>query len=176
MRFAYADPPYLGCAHLYPEHPESVRWDNPLNHATEMARLDIDYDGWAFSLSVPSLRILLPLAPEGTRVAAWVKPFVQFNNARPQHAWEPVLFKVGRRASVRGRDWLSANSGSLQRGLIGSKPPEFCGWILDILGWEPGDEMEDLFPGAGTMGEVVRCRAGIFGPSTLFADVEATDA
>ncbi len=30
MRFAYADPPYLGCGKLYAEHhPHALDWDDP---------------------------------------------------------------------------------------------------------------------------------------------------
>lgn len=47
MRFAYADPPYIGCAHLYPEKRE-------IDHDELIARLLSDYpDGWALSASSP---------------------------------------------------------------------------------------------------------------------------
>lgn len=40
MKFAYADPPYLGCAKLYKEHPEAHIWDDPETHRDLMARMD----------------------------------------------------------------------------------------------------------------------------------------
>lgn len=158
LRLAYADPPYLGCAKLYPEHPEAARWDDPLEHRTLMLGLNRDYDGWAMSASAPSLKELLPVLPEGARVAVWVKPFAAFKrNVRIAYAWEPVLFRPGRDSSTLGarvgRDFLSEPI-TIRRGLVGAKPPRFCRWILDLLGFVDGDELIDLFPGTGIMGAV----------------------
>ena len=74
MRFAYADPPYLGCCKLYEHyHPDGRCWDDLETHALLVARLVEDYpDGWALSLSSPSLREILPLTPTDARVEAWV--------------------------------------------------------------------------------------------------------
>ena len=159
IRLAYADPPYLGCARLYPEHPESHIWDDPANHGRLMADLDRDFDGWALSLSATSLAALLPLAPPQTRVAAWVKPFAAFKrNVRCAYTWEPVLFKPGRDSSKDGapvtRDHLSCPI-TMRRGLPGAKPEAFCRWVLALLGWVPGDEFVDLFPGTGVFGAVL---------------------
>lgn len=159
MRFAYADPPYLGCGKLYPEHPEATYWDNPDAHEELMAELDLSYDGWALSLSSTSLQQLLYRAPAGVRVAAWVKPFAAFKrNVRIAYTWEPVIFKPGRDSSRLGapvgRDHLSAPI-ALKRGLIGAKPEAFCRWVLDLLGYVEGDELVDLFPGTRSMGRVV---------------------
>jgi len=158
VRLAYADPPYLGCAKLYPEHPDAARWDDPLSHAMLLAELD-DYDGWAYSLSSTSLPVLLPYAPHGTRVAAWVKPFAAFKrNVRIAYTWEPVLFKPGRDRSSEGamvgRDYHSAPI-TTKRGTKGAKPESFCRWVLDLLGYVDGDELTDVFPGTGVMGRVV---------------------
>lgn len=159
MRFAYADPPYLGCAHLYPEHPDSVRWNDPDEHGQLMHDLNRDYDGWAFSLSSVSLPELLPMAPPGIRIAAWVKPFAAYKrNVRCAYTWEPVIFRPGRDRSRDSapvtRDHLSAPI-TLERGLTGTKPEKFCRWVMDLLGWVDGDEMTDVFPGIGTMGKTV---------------------
>jgi hypothetical protein len=77
LRFAYADPPYVGCSHFY-DHPDAARWDRPDEHCKLARDLDYDYDGWALSCSTPSLADLLPRMPDGTRVAAWVKPFAAY--------------------------------------------------------------------------------------------------
>lgn len=45
---------------------------------------------------------------------------------------------------------------TLQKGLVGAKPARVCRWILDLLNFEPGDELIDLFPGTGIMGIVAR--------------------
>lgn len=156
MNFGYADPPYLGCAKRYPEHPESHIWDDVETHRDLLRRLDEDYEGWAYCLSSVSLPAILPLAPHEVRIAAWVKPFAAFKrNVRIAYTWEPVLFKPGRDRSKDGapvgRDHL-AESITLKRGLTGVKPERFNRWILDLLGFVEGDTVDDLFPGSGGMG------------------------
>ena len=45
MKFAYADPPYLGCGHRYLEHhPEALDWDDPATHQELVDRLVGDPD------------------------------------------------------------------------------------------------------------------------------------
>jgi hypothetical protein len=160
MRFAFADPPYLGCGALYKEHhAEALAWDDPAEHYRLIQRLVADYpDGWALCLSTPSLRTLLPMCPIDCRVAAWVKPFAAFKaNVNPAYAWEPVIFRGGRRGDrtrATVRDWF-AKEITLKRGLTGAKPEAFCRWVLDLLGYEIGDTVDDLFPGTGVMGRVV---------------------
>lgn len=157
-RLAYADPPYVGCAKFY-DHPESHVWNRAEAHGHLMTALDEEYDGWALSCSSTSLRDLLLLAPEGVRVAAWVKPFAAFKrNVRIAYAWEPVIFKPGRDSSKDGapvgRDFHAAAI-TLKKGLVGAKPESFCRWVLDLLGYVDGDELVDVFPGTGIMGRVL---------------------
>jgi hypothetical protein len=160
VRFAFADPPYLGCGSLYAaHHPDARIWDDPQAHADLVARLVREYpDGWAMCLSTPSLRTILPMCPENARVAAWVKPFAVFKpNVNPAYAWEPVIFCGGRRGDRTRdtvRDWFSKEI-TLKRGLTGAKPEAFCRWVLDLLGYVPGDALDDLFPGTGVMGKVI---------------------
>lgn len=171
MRFAYADPPYLGqCAKYDHYHPDGLCWNDTNTHWLLIERLQREFpDGWALSSSSVSLRDLLPECPTGARVAAWVKPFCAFKRGvRPAYAWEPVIFYGGRNPSngyihpppVKGgqqttpKDFI-AESITLQRGLTGAKPERFCRWILDLLNAQPSDELVDLFPGTGVMGHVV---------------------
>lgn len=160
MSFAFADPPYLGCGSLYREHHrEAMAWDDPETHKTLVARLSSNYpDGWVMCLSSPSLKTILPMCPDDARVAAWVKPFAVFKpNVNPAYAWEPVIFRGGRRGDRSRdtvRDWF-AKEITLRKGLTGAKPADFCRWCLDLLGWEPGDAVDDMFPGTGVMGHVV---------------------
>lgn len=162
MRFAFADPPYLGCGSLYAAHHSEARvWDSIEAHRDLIAKMVQEFpDGWAMCASSPSLREILPLCPENCRVAAWVKPFAVFKpNVNPAYAWEPVVFMGGRkgdRTRDTVRDWF-AKEITLQKGLVGAKPPAFCRWVLDLLGVVPGDEVVDLFPGTGVMGDVVAC-------------------
>ncbi len=194
--YAYADPVYLGCGKLYPEHPESHLWDDPETHRYLIACLLDQYpDGWALSLSAPSLATLLPMCPDDARVCSWVKPFASFKpNVNPAFTWEPVIVYGGRRHRSRSEltvkdhiiaevstaptlaelmareDDALAESITLRKGLTGAKPVRFCEWVLDMLGFEPGDELHDLFPGTGIMGEVVAKRLGAetFSAETLF--------
>ena len=159
MRFAYADPPYLGCGKLYPEHPDALRWDDAESHRSLMVQMDSQYEGWALSLSSPSLRQLLPLAPDDVRIAAWVKPFAAFKrNVRIAYTWEPVIFKPGRDSSKDGapvgRDHLAVPI-TMRKGLTGAKPALFCNWVLGLMGYIQGDVVDDLFPGTGVMGQVL---------------------
>lgn len=162
MKFAYADPPYLGCCKLYDHyHPDGRCWDDLETHRLLIERLKADYDGWALSLSAPSLEHIQPLCP-GVRVAPWAKTFAAFKkNVRIAYTWEPVLFVPGRDSSVDGapvgRDHLCAPI-TMRKGFTGAKPRVFCDWVLDLLGWVPGDELDDLYPGTGVMGSVIKAR------------------
>jgi hypothetical protein len=161
VRIAYADPPYLGCCSLYKhEHGDDGKcWDRTQTHADLIARLEREYpDGWALSLSVPSLQAILAVCPPFVRVAAWVKPFAVFKpNVNPAYAWEPVIWRGGRKKRSRQeptvRDWVSAEI-ALKKGLTGAKPETFCWWLIDLLGLTAEDELVDVFPGTGVMGRV----------------------
>ena len=170
MRFAYADPPYLGCgAKFYAKHhPEAAVWDDLQTHRDLIDRLTDEYpDGWALSCHTPSLRVLWPMCPEDTRVGAWVKPFhVMKKGVRPSYGWEPLLFRGGRNEghpppekggpATTPRDFVAANV-TLWRDLPGAKPDVFNRWVLDILGFIPGeDTLDDLFPGTGGMARAMQ--------------------
>jgi hypothetical protein len=156
MRFAYADPPYLGCGKLYAKHHADAQdWDRPFTHQRLIEQLCFEFaDGWAMSLSTPSLRTILPMCPDDCRVSAWVKPFAIFKpNVGVAYAWEPVIWRGGRlrtREQDTIRDWVSASI-TLERGLTGVKPRLFCRWIFQLLNAERDDTLEDLFPGTGAV-------------------------
>lgn len=148
MRVAYADPPYPGCAGRYPEKAE-------VDHAALIARLVDEYpDGWALSTHAPALRQLLPLCPEDVRVLSWVKPFAVFKpNVGVAYAWEPVIFRGGRKRTRKQptvRDWMSVGI-TLRRGLVGAKPDAFCYWLFEVFNLRPGDLLADLYPGTGAV-------------------------
>lgn len=165
MRLAFADPPYLGCCDRYGhEHGNGLKpydghcWDDPATHHALFDHL-ATFDGWVYCMTSTSLRELLPRAPEGARVASWMKPFAAFKRSvRIAYTWEPVLFHPGRDSSADGahvgRDHL-AESITMRKGLTGAKPPAFCRWALDLMGYVPGDEVVDLFPGTGILGRVL---------------------
>lgn len=151
MIFAYADPPYVGQGKRYVEKAE-------VDQEALVKRLVTEYpDGWALSLSSPSLQQILTYCPTDVRVMAWVKPFAVFKpNVNPAYAWEPVIVRGGRRRTRQQpttRDWVSVNI-TLRKGLVGAKPPAFCEWLLDVLNVQAEDELHDLFPGTGILGQV----------------------
>lgn len=177
MKFAYADPPYLGCCGLYGhDHgTDGGCWDEPDTHERLLVRLWTDFpDGWALSCSSSSLiamsmlvnrtSILGDLRP---RVGAWVKPFCAFKRGvRPCFAWEPVIYcsrrnpphqrheppqKGGKQTTPKD---FHAASITLKRGLTGAKPESFARWVFDLLNVQPGDEMVDCFPGTGVIGRI----------------------
>ncbi len=175
MRFAYADPPYIGQAKRHYSHdPQCAEVD----HADLISRMVREFpDGWALSASAPSLRVILPLLHEGYRIGVWCKSFCAFKrNVRPAYAWEPVIFWGGRNPMNGYRAIIPEKNGkqttpkdfiveepawewikepiTLQKGLVGAKPEKVCRWILDLLNVQQGDEVVDLFPGTGIMGRI----------------------
>lgn len=161
MRFAYADPPYLGCAAFYRGlHPDAMDYDDPETHRALIARLCDEFpDGWAMSLTSTTLRTILPMCPADARVGAWVKPFCSFKpGVNPAYAWEPVIFRGGRkrdRTEPTTRDYCAVGI-TLKKGLVGAKPFAFSHWIFALLGADPEDEFVDLFPGTGAVGDAWR--------------------
>lgn len=143
-RIAYADPPYIGQAKKHYHCKE-------IDHKELLERLQT-YDGWALSASSTSLKYILGLCPSNVRIAVWVKPFCSFKpNVNPAYAWEPVIFMPTRKLpGVTNRDWIAANM-TLKRGLSGVKPALFCNWLFSILGANPNDCFDDLFPGSGAV-------------------------
>lgn len=144
MRYAYADPPYPGCAGFYVENSE-------IDHRALIDGMNDCYDGWALSTGSNSLQFVLSLCPSDVRIAAWVKPFAVFKpNVNPGYTWEPVIFRGARakrdRKEPTVRDWVSANV-TLKKGLVGAKPLAFNLWLIELLGVTDEDTLDDLFPG-----------------------------
>jgi len=52
------------------------------------------------------------------------------------------------------RDWLSCPI-AMKKGLQGAKPDKFNDWILDLLNYQSGDTLDDLFPGTNGMAEAI---------------------
>jgi hypothetical protein len=162
VRFAYADPPYIGQAKKHYSHDARCA---EVDHRELLARLRDEYpDGWALSCSTPSLEEILHLSrdvigPNAVRIGAWVKPFHVFKRGvRPAYAWEPIVFRGGRNKNhppppkggkaTTPKDWVSANI-TLRKGLVGAKPERVCAWLFDLLGAQLGDDLHDLYPGTG---------------------------
>lgn len=168
MKCAYADPPYVGQSRKHYGGAE-------VNHRLLIAHLRDEFpDGWALSCSSSSLEELLhlcrlELGANQVRIGAWGKPFHVFKKGvRPAYAWEPLIFRGGRNAKpeappkggepITPRDWYEGNI-TLRRGLVGAKPDGFCFWVFDVLNLHAGDELVDVFPGSGAVGEAWRRHA-----------------
>ena len=156
MRFAYADPPYYGqgARHYGKHHPDAAIWDTKQTHLDLITRLCDQYpDGWVLSLNPRDLAWQLPACPTDVRVAAWCKTWHQIRPTTVQYAWEPVIFRGGRKDPKRTpmiRDWYTCPA-TQKRGLKGAKPDRFNRWILDLLNVKDGDTLDDLFPGTASM-------------------------
>ncbi len=155
LRLAYADPPYPGNARLYRDHPD---YGGEVDHA-ELIRCLGTYDGWALSTSAEALPAVLALCPPGVRVAAWHRGERPTRSRWPLSAWEPVIYWGGRQIIRDAGDSRRADSivcgvaavTTLPDRVIGAKPAAVCRWIFGLLGAEPGDSLDDLFPGSGAV-------------------------
>lgn len=157
-RFAYADPPYPGLSSKY--YRDEHDFAGEVDHGALIASLeDSNYMGWALSTSAAALADILPLCPPAptTRVCAWVKPIgVPAATNGLHNTWEPLIVVRGRQLPPGKRDWLRAQparggAGMERASLPGRKPIAFCAWLFDCLGMQPGDELDDLFPGSGVV-------------------------
>lgn len=156
MKIGYADPPYIGCAHLYKDQPD---YAGEVDHVALIERLQSDYGGWVLHAAATprSIATLAPLVEKtGARWCSWVKGFAAFKRNVPVgYAWEPVIIKAGRKPVVSKRltpmrDWINCPI-TLKRGLTGAKPEAVCHWAFELLGACPGDDLHDIFPGTGAV-------------------------
>lgn len=159
MTFAYADPPYIGCAKQhYNDDPSGIKAEE-VDHAKLIEELQ-GYDSWALSTHSPGLRHILPMCPDGVRIGAWVKTFAAFRpSVRVAYSWEPVIFFGARKKTSKDEltihDWVSAMPPIFTKrnldGTKGQKPIEFCMWLFALMGLKDGDDLRDLFPGSGAV-------------------------
>jgi hypothetical protein len=153
MRFAYADPPYPGCARRYYGHRE-------VDHGKLVLRLIREFpDGWALSTSEAALVDVLWLIPRALRprVRIWYKGGSRRRGTTSHdadNAYE-VLIIVGGRARRPGDPrledvlWWGGRQPTHPGALIGMKNAAFCEWMFRLLGATAEDALVDLFPGSG---------------------------
>ena len=166
MKIAYADPPYIGCAHLYKDH---IDFGGEVDHAELIERLESEYDGWVLHANATprSMAVLAPLvAATDARWMSWVKGFAAFKkNVSVAYAWEPVIVKAARKPVVSkrlvSREWIQ-ESITLRKGLTGAKPEKVCHWAFEMVGARPDDELIDLYPGTGAVTKAWKTWQGLF--------------
>lgn len=157
MRFAYADPPYIGQAKRhYGGHKD---YAGEVDHRKLIDRLCDEFpDGWALSLSIKSLQAILPMCPEDVLTLAWVKPIAPPMGDNRHYSWEPVILRGGRKPqrAVKSHLTLSPPQFTFRERppehVIGEKPEGFCHWVFEAAGLLPEDDLHDLFPGSGAVG------------------------
>lgn len=162
----YADPPYIGCAHLYKDHPD---YAGEVDHVALVERLEAEFDGYVLHAGAhnASEAILAPMAARyGWRKGIWVKQFAAFKkNVPTAYAWEPVYIKTARKPVVSkrfvNRDWIMCPI-TMKKGLTGAKPEAVCHWAFELAACHPEDTLADLFPGTGAVTEHWRTWRGKF--------------
>lgn len=154
MRFAYADPPYIGRAKRY--YGNQSTYAGEVDHVALIASLKASgYDGWALSCAVdiPSLRIIFNELPDDARLCPWVKPGSAPPSSRGIHnMWEGLIVVGGRQEPPGKCDWLRAQPARFGGDLPGRKSIAFIAFLWRMLGARPGDALMDLFPGTGIVG------------------------
>lgn len=178
-KLCIADPPYLGRARRWygeggcgngrgqgqaDNHPEAHLWDDPATHQQLVHKLQDEFDGWAIAMSVHSLSTYLSVVEtesrNGIRVCVWAKPSAVTSGNRITNNWEPVLIKVPdfrkgwKSGGARTTDVLTC--APLRSGFVGAKPTEWTLWVLDLLGYEEGDTVHDLFEGSGAVSRALK--------------------
>lgn len=158
MRFAYADPPYVGQAERhYGSHPDFA---GEVDHSVLIARMDATYDRWALSLSMKSLPAILRFCPDDVLVLAWFKPIAPPLGDHRRYTWEPVILRGGTlppephgvpTAVIASPPQFTFRTTPGSH-VIGEKPEAFCFWLFEAAGLGPEDDMDDLFPGSGAVG------------------------
>lgn len=155
MRWAYADPPYPGLARYYADHPD---FGGEVDHAALVSSLEAGhFDAWSLSTSSKALSMVLSICFDygaDVRVGAWFRGSRPGRSHGPRQAWEPVIYRGGRRDPSReySDDALvhHARPRLTDPGhVIGAKPAAFAFWLFDLMGALPGDELVDLYPGSG---------------------------
>jgi hypothetical protein len=165
-KLGYGDPPYPGQAKRhYTDDPSGIP-PAEVDSARLLQDLVMMFDGFALSTSEPGLLIIMDDLPKGylrenkIRIAPWVKPWSHFRPfVNVQYTHEYVLFKTirpnGARPSVK--DHLVCNP-TRQKGTHGAKPDAFCDWVLDLIGYQPGDDIIDMYPGSGAFTRAIERR------------------
>jgi len=177
LKFAIADPPYLGRAYRWygmngrgkgkgknraDQHSEAHLWDLPETHVKLAQNLMANYDGFAIAATSHSLSTYLSVIPthseNGIKIMTWIKPGSFPGGSRIINSWEPVIVKVpkDRKGRHKGKlivDYLICPSP--RKKYVGTKPEQWTNWVLDAMGVRAEDTVDDLFLGSGKVSAAV---------------------
>jgi hypothetical protein len=156
-RFAYADPPYIGQAKKH--YGRHVDYAGEVDHSQLITRLET-YDGWALSLAVKSLPLILRMCPIDVVVLAWFKPIAPPLGDHRRYNWEPVILKPLRRygpgyapiACIASPPQFTFRV-KPEEHVIGEKPEAFAHWVFASAGLTREDNLYDIYPGSGAIGK-----------------------
>lgn len=125
-----------------------------VDHARLLEQL-ATFDGWALSTSRKALRDVLSLMDrtDCVTICPWVKVHHHSRARGPSNVHEYLIVKPARLLFPGVPDALVA---AVAKGgdsdLIGRKPLKFVAWLFQLLGAQPHDTLDDLFPGSGIVG------------------------
>ena len=183
MKLAIADPPYLGRASTWygssirksqldaihggtakinykpaDYHPDAHLWDDIETHRDLIKRLESDYDGFALCLAHDNLQDLLPLFSIKVKVCVWYK-WTLPSRSCISNTYEPVIIKVPEQRKGARKGLTTPDVMTYQKreglGFAGRKPEAFTHWVLDLLQYESGHDVVDLFNGSGAVSESI---------------------
>lgn len=138
-------------------HPDAAEWDEPARHRQLLEELEAGADCWAIA-TTPDGLAAYGVLPPAARLLAWVKPNNPPSGNRVRGLFELVIAYTHptRRLMEAGRGTTDVLIKASPRiGFAGAKPAAWTHWVLDVLGYLPGDEVIDMFPGSGSVAAAI---------------------
>lgn len=74
---------------------------------------------------------------------------VEGHDRADEYNGDRLRFTIGDSRVVM-RDWIQCPI-TMKRGLTGAKPEAVCWWAFEVVGAEPTDTLDDMFPGTGAV-------------------------
>lgn len=152
-RIGIFDPPYVGKAWLYEDHPD---YAGEVDHAQLIDELR-SFDGWALFADGAEQGVVARLFPSDLsfRTAIWVRGARGVRSRFPQKSFETIFYWPARIVPEdrRAQDSLVHFHHPRHTDpdfVIGAKPAAVCEWVFNLLSARVGDTLEDRFPGSGS--------------------------
>ena len=183
LKLVIADPPYLGRASTWygssirksqlgaihggtakinykpaDYHPEAHLWDDPNKHQTLITELENNYDGFALCMAHDNLQDLLPMFSVKIKVCIWHKWTLPSRSVISNN-YEPVIIRVPDSRKGAKKGFTTPDVFTYQKregvGFAGRKPEAFTHWLLNLMQYQEGDELIDLFNGSGAVVDAI---------------------